>query len=1056
MPKKAIQKTATNTVGSGLQPFERPLNGKLVTAEDPMLIGRTDFTVLKNLRYNDTGIEGVNGMSKINASPFVVLANNCNILSGYHFHKDIPAVEDHVLAQSLYSTYQYLLRSDGAAIPAQDTFTSIYSSFTSYLPFRYTSANDGSVIVCDGNDNYIWSGNEHIIGAFIASTADITTSITNPADNTDKMQNSDTTETVTLGADTYTKLLLHLDGTDASTTFTDSTGTHTPGANGNAKLDTDYQKFGTASLILDGTGDFLNIADHADFQFGTGNFTIDMWVRFNDVTNSQHLISKRTDDNNYWKLYYGVVGATRRLYFKSVVASADVYDSFVSWTPALNTWYHVAFVRSGTTGYFFVNGASPGTQNTTTDFGSGNVGVTSGDVQIGAMNGLVAFNGWIDEVRVSKGIARWTSAFSPPVSAYTTYRNYAIIGTTRPLEGVKFYINTGNTITSTLSVSHWTGSSWTALTVTDNTASGGVALASTGTVTWTSTVGVSKMRYFNGYFLYWYKVSINAGESQLYMITTTPAFQKYADAWDGQLRPCLACWKSTATDIYEDNSINVLENDFSTTSDTDTFMDVSSLPNDDYIIVGFLEKMTGIQIRIPLAYGNDNASVMTVSYWDGIAWNSVSDQYDGTAVSGKTLKQTGVVTWRHESSTPSETMRTIGTVMPLYYYRIAVGSTLDAATYIDQIQGIPAPNRVGGFKIPVMWQQRLWLLNGVGGKSNLALGSAADLPESMNGTDSVELIIGDCTEITAAKTMYTRYGSNIYDNMIVCKASATHLIDGYSPETFRIYTLSDSVGCVAPHTMARCDVNFEIGEGTTKHVCIWQAAHGIVMTDGNTITTISDDIKNFFDPDDSDYISRTLIESFYGFYDKMKQEYHWLFGTGTDTSLTREMVYDLRRKKWYEMSRSTKYLQSGWGVVDSYGYGYNYGGMNGYIQRLENGATWDGTNITYNFKSSDTPLANSTMVEAEARKFKLTAKAKTSAEEITVTWYTDGNTTGTALTTINQTNANRRFYDAVRSFTLKGMTHQYDVTVTTDNGFDPLMVSGLYRPIRADILSRGD
>jgi hypothetical protein len=432
---------------------------------------------------------------------------------------------------------------------------------------------------------------------------------------------------------------------------------------------------------------------------------------------------------------------------------------------------------------------------------------------------------------------------------------------------------------------------------------------------------------------------------------------------------------------------------------------------------------------------------------------------DGTAVSGKMFAQSGVASFRYDSVNHSKL--TLNGSTPYYYYRIGttVASALTADTSLDCIQGIPVPATIKPFKIPVMWQDRLWLLNEINERKNLALGSAADLPETMNGTDNVELLIGDSTEITAATTLFTRYGSNIYDNMIICKKKATHLIDGFSPETFRIYTLSESTGCVAPRTMCRCDVNYDTGDQTIsqKHVAIWQAAHGMVMTDGSTITTNSDDIENYLHADDSNYIAVAIMDKFFGFYDSMKQEYHWLFGVGSDTTLTKELVYDLRKKKWYEMSRSTYYLQSGWEVTDSYGFGYCYGGTTaGQIYRLENTGLWDAANITYNFKSSDTPIANSMMVEGEARKIKLISKSKTSAEEVTITWYTDGSTTGTALQTINQTKAGRRYYDAVRSFTAKGVTHQYDVTVTTNDGFDPLMISGMYRPTKIDIISQDD
>ena len=82
-----------------------------------------------------------------------------------------------------------------------------------------------------------------------------------------------------MAVDEYTKLLLHCDGADGSTTFIDSATGKTITASGNAQIDTAQYKFGGASGLFDGTNDFLYTPNHADFTFGTGDFTIDFWVR---------------------------------------------------------------------------------------------------------------------------------------------------------------------------------------------------------------------------------------------------------------------------------------------------------------------------------------------------------------------------------------------------------------------------------------------------------------------------------------------------------------------------------------------------------------------------------------------------------------------------------------------------------------------------------------------------------------------------------------------------------------------------------------------------------
>ena len=80
--------------------------------------------------------------------------------------------------------------------------------------------------------------------------------------------------------DKYTKLLLHCNGADESAVFTDEAG-KTVTRNGGAQIDTAQYKFHGASGLFDGTGDYLSLADSDDWDFGTGNFTVETWLRRN-------------------------------------------------------------------------------------------------------------------------------------------------------------------------------------------------------------------------------------------------------------------------------------------------------------------------------------------------------------------------------------------------------------------------------------------------------------------------------------------------------------------------------------------------------------------------------------------------------------------------------------------------------------------------------------------------------------------------------------------------------------------------------------------------------
>lgn len=214
--------------------------------------------------------------------------------------------------------------------------------------------------------------------------------------------------------DSFTKLLLHCEGADASTTFTDSSPSpHTFTAAGNAQIDTAQFKFGAASILLDGTGDYLTGDGSADFAFGSGDFTFDFWIRINSLASTQILYDSRPASTNgvYTTLY---ISSNTLKFF---VSGADRITGAT--TLSINTWYHIAVARSGTSTKLFLNGTQEG--STYSDSNSylnpanrpliGESGNTAGN----------PINGWVDEFRISKGIARWTADFTPPTRAYADF-----------------------------------------------------------------------------------------------------------------------------------------------------------------------------------------------------------------------------------------------------------------------------------------------------------------------------------------------------------------------------------------------------------------------------------------------------------------------------------------------------------------------------------------------------------------------------------------------------------------------------------------------------------
>lgn len=225
------------------------------------------------------------------------------------------------------------------------------------------------------------------------------------------------------GVDAFTKLLLHFDGADASTTFTDSSGAaHVVTASGNAQIDTADFKFDGSAGLFDGVGDYVSTPDHADFDLGSGDFTIDTWFKIPsaDAGGSQLLLAGQMDNvasiaSTSFYIERRLSGNAIRAVF-GIGAGNVTVQSLAGYTGSTNPgWHHLAVSRSGTSLRMFIDGVL---QNTTSMVGTVNNSSSALAIGRGGEVASSEWKGWIDEFRLSVGIARWTAAFTPPVVPY--------------------------------------------------------------------------------------------------------------------------------------------------------------------------------------------------------------------------------------------------------------------------------------------------------------------------------------------------------------------------------------------------------------------------------------------------------------------------------------------------------------------------------------------------------------------------------------------------------------------------------------------------------------
>ena len=199
-------------------------------------------------------------------------------------------------------------------------------------------------------------------------------------------------------------LLIHCNGSNGSTTFTDSSSyAHTITTGGSAAVSTAEKQFGTGSLSVGFSGvGYIDTPAGSTFSL-PGDFTIECWLKVDASVGSTPALLEL---NNYGN---GIL-----------IRSDDTYinGGTVSWTGLVNTsWRHLALTRSGSTIRWFRDGVVDATTYTS----SATLNSANGKLRFGAnihTSGGNPMKGYIDEIRVTKGVARYTANFTPPTAAF--------------------------------------------------------------------------------------------------------------------------------------------------------------------------------------------------------------------------------------------------------------------------------------------------------------------------------------------------------------------------------------------------------------------------------------------------------------------------------------------------------------------------------------------------------------------------------------------------------------------------------------------------------------
>ena len=215
-----------------------------------------------------------------------------------------------------------------------------------------------------------------------------------------------------------TKYLLHADGTNNQTSTIDSSSSaNTMYMIGGAKIITAAKMFGTGSFYFTGTTDYVTSPATTDFDVSSNIWTLDVWVNSTNNNAGNHIIFYQPGAGTY--SWMNLLRITSNIQF-------NMSSTSNSWAPisgrqigviSINSWNHIAIGRQGASLYYWLNGVQ-GTGSPTNIGASTSFMSCSNTIKIGNGGGGQYWYGYIDELRFTKGLCRWTNNFTPPTMSY--------------------------------------------------------------------------------------------------------------------------------------------------------------------------------------------------------------------------------------------------------------------------------------------------------------------------------------------------------------------------------------------------------------------------------------------------------------------------------------------------------------------------------------------------------------------------------------------------------------------------------------------------------------
>lgn len=1054
---------------------EFSFTGKWWPKDDPLNIGAENYSVLKNYRYTDTGLEGVGPFSRINTSALGVKIRN-----GIQLRTNYTAQRSAVVVQA-QSAYGQAITKNEADVPDQGAFDTGVFNATGATTLMLTTAYATSPV--------------NVTSTQYATGAELADEIETKANSNLALTGGGTVDfTVTYSTTTH-KFTIAVNVGTISYVNTGSTLGSIIGFTANqgpaTSVVSDTEVTNDSAMFVESTSSELarfaylpqgaiGICDGVDNKIWAGDekpvdaclvtklVAVDAYVLGNIASNGVQDLTKQinntlTDDNNVITMYSDTTFGDATTVYSVVFASP--YTTFTR--------------TSGTHPNFLTNGL-----------------VVNASVKIAspfdALNiGTFLVHSCTDDILVLNNAAGKTETVTSGASSVkTSDRNMILVGSTRRLSSVKLTVSTANTFTSSMTAYCSNGFAFSSMGVTDGTTSGGKTLSQNGTISWPTMItdgtgGIDavygeKPMYIGGYYLYFYLFVPTYCNAKISNITANAAFQSITDVWDGVYRSptyCVVKKFVSASDNYYEYTLEIVDESAQATPLGAKIDALDWSTHEDSIILVLDERTTALYLKMIDEKFNTNATTITVDYWNGIAWTAAPGIVDRTLDSGgtKSLTVSGVVSWGYIDDSLEKKHMYRG--RNGYAYRLRWSAALSNPTggddiIIDVIKGVPrARSAMLAYTFPFQYRNHPLLCGCIGdGELNRVDYGPANTVDVYNGDDSSKhdnsqsLYFGGKDKLTGAAELFDRYGLNLASGALFFKNSEIFLLTGSAPtgdDPFKIDKISGQIGCPCPLTITPMEVSFTNGDQPPANVVGFISGTGPMLYCNTSLYCVPG-IEPYFDTADSRCVLSTLLKYAAAGYNATYKEWNILLPSGSAATANNVwIVYDMVRHKWYErVSANTDDFPQGFiHIEDTYGnkYLYAYSGS-GYLLRLEYNVDglYDGTTaygITNTVKTADILPLETVWEKSFLRRIK-TLFATNAEGLMTITHYANGDSDGTTIestagnmitsdTSLRYRNLITQVYTTVSTgrYALTGLSHALQLVVTGATSVKPKLIN---------------